>query len=140
MIADQLLQRENSHPAENNVAAMIAYLRHLICGEGFHHAERFHAVFLDSRNAYLGDTACGDGNGSSLSLRMRELFGRALAVGASSLIVAHNHPSGLCRPSQRDIEATRRLGEIARALDIELLDHLIFTQSAVYSMRAGGKL
>ena len=73
-------------------------------------------------------------------MRMRELFGKALSMDAHSMIVAHNHPSGRCKPSPYDITATRRLKDIARALDIELLDHLIITQQSVYSMRAGGDL
>lgn len=102
--------------------------------------ERFHAIFVDSRRAYLGEAAMGQGGAASLSVRMRELFGRALNFGASGLIVAHNHPSGDCRPSRGDIAATNRLQEIAGALDIELIDHFIFTESAFYSMRAGGYL
>jgi DNA repair protein RadC len=75
-----------------------------------------------------------------LFLRMRENFGEALRLDAHGLILAHNHPSGHCRPSSCDIIATRRLAEVARALDIVLIDHLILTDEAVYSMRAGGLL
>lgn len=104
------------------------------------HAERFHVVYLDGQRSYLGDAPLGQGSVGALSLRMRSVFSRALSLGASSLVVAHNHPSGLCRPSEKDIVATRRLNDIASALDIELVDHLIFTRTAVYSMRAGGDL
>lgn len=75
-----------------------------------------------------------------LSVRMRENFGEALRLDARELILAHNHPSGQCRPSSCDMTATRRLAEVARALDIVLIDHLILTDEAVYSMRAGGLL
>jgi DNA repair protein RadC len=102
--------------------------------------ERFHAIFVDSRRTYLGEAAMGQGGAASLSVRMRELFARALGVSANGLIIAHNHPSGDCRPSPGDIAATRRLREIAAALDIELIDHFIITESAFYSMRAGGHL
>lgn len=102
--------------------------------------ERFHAIFVDGRRTYLGEAAMGQGGSASLSVRMRELFGRALGVGANGLIIAHNHPSGDCRPSPGDIAATKRLREIAGALDIELIDHFIITESAFYSMRAGGYL
>ncbi|WP_249171838.1 JAB domain-containing protein [Erythrobacter sp. JK5] len=118
---------------------MIEYLRSMVLmapGGG----ERFHAVFVDSRKAYLGDESMGRGERDALSLRLRDLFGKALRYGASGIIIAHNHPSGDCRPSQYDIDATQRVAAIAQALDIELLDHLIFSDSAVYSMRAGGDL
>ncbi|AOL22580.1 DNA repair protein RadC [Erythrobacter litoralis] len=129
----------NADPREAHVAAMIDHLRrHLIAAQD--RDERFHAIFLDRRNAYLGDAGFGTGCGPSLSLRMRELFARALELGTAGIVVAHNHPSGHCRPSQIDIAATRRLQAVGAALDIELLDHLVITREAVFSMRAGGLL
>lgn len=126
-------------PREAHVAAMIDHLRrHLIVAQ--ERDERFHAIFLDRRNSYLGDAAFGRGGGPSLSLRMRELFSRALELGATGIVVAHNHPSGQCRPSDADIAATLRLQAVGAALDIELLDHLVITREAVFSMRAGGLL
>ena len=102
--------------------------------------ERLHVVFYDKDRALLGDMGLGYGQSGSLSLRLRQLFSKALSVGARAILIAHNNPSGDCRPSQRDIEATSHLCSIAQALEIDLLDHLIFTQSAVYSMRARGRL
>lgn len=124
---------------EARLIDMIGYLRRVVL-QAPEHGERCHAVFMDTQRRYLCDEPVGRGDISCLTLRMRELFSRALAVEASAIIVAHNHPSGVCRPSQLDIDATRRLSGIAKALDIELLDHLIFTHNAVYSMRAGGNL
>ncbi len=103
-------------------------------------AERFHAVFLDDSRAFLGDAPLGRGGTGSLTVRMREIFRLALAFDAHGIILAHNHPSGRCRPSKRDIAATCRLNKVAEALDLALLDHLILTQDSAYSMRAGGKL
>ena len=99
--------------------------------------ERFHVLFVDERRSYLGDAPMGSGGANCLSLRMRDLFARALSLRAYGIVVAHNHPSDQCRPSRSDIVSTRRLEQVATALDIELLDHLIFTRGAVYSMRAG---
>lgn len=119
--------------------AMVDFLRAMVAGPA-DGVERFHAVFLDRNRAYLGDAPLGEGRAGSLSVRMRDVFAMALSLKADGIIVAHNHPSGHCRPSQCDIDATSRLKTIAKALDIELLDHLIITHDAVYSMRAGGKL
>ena len=102
--------------------------------------ERFHVVFLDRDRNYCDDCVLSCGSSVHLPVRLRDVFARALIQDARCLVVAHNHPSGDCRPSDADLSATRRLHEIARALDIELLDHLIFTREKVYSMRAGGKL
>lgn len=124
---------------ENRIPAMIAYLREVVLGSGAEH-ERCHAIFVDARNSCLGDASIGRGGLDRLSLRMREIFREALRLDARGLIIAHNHPSGDCHPSRCDIAATRRLSEVARALDIDLIDHLIFTVEEVYSMRAGGLL
>jgi DNA repair protein RadC len=128
-------QRVPSH--EQRAAAMIAYLRDMVLAPPLHR-ERGHAIFVDGDSNWLGDGPCGLGTISTLTLRMRVLLGEALRLDAAGIILAHSHPSGHCRPSGCDIAATRRLVEVARALDVTLIDHLIFTADAVYSMRAGG--
>lgn len=122
-----------------NQRAMVDFLRHRVL-EYPGHVERLHAIFLDEYHAFLGDASIGHGSVAAISARMRNIFGAALNMDASGIVVAHNHPSGHCRPSSFDIDATQRLKVIGKALDIELLDHLIFTNDAVYSMRAGGNL
>ena len=124
---------------EARLTSMIGFLQGMVLAPPTNR-ERFHAIFVSVQKQYLGDASLGYGEAASLTLKMRELFSRALSAGASGLIVAHNHPSGDCRPSTSDIEATQRLSAVARALDIELLDHLIFTTRAAYSMRAGGNI
>jgi DNA repair protein RadC len=131
------LPDEGTIAPERRAAAMIGYLRGIVLAPPIRH-ERGHAIFLDSRSAWLGDAACGIGTMTTLTLRMRALLGEALRHDAAGIILAHSHPSGHCRPSGCDIAATRRLAEVAAALDIALVDHLIFTTEAVYSMRAGG--
>lgn len=116
--------------------ATIDFLRAMVITWPFE-TERFHVLFVDQRRSYLGDAPMGSGGTDCLSLRMRDLFAKALSLRATGIVVAHNHPSGQCLPSRSDIVSTRRLEKVATALDIELLDHLIFTQGAVYSMRAG---
>jgi len=118
---------------------LVAYLRSVVLLPRDDH-ERCHALFVDAQRSCLGDAAIGRGGRGTLCLRMREIFGEALRLDAHGIILAHNHPSGECRPSGCDIAATQQLAAVARALDIELIDHLIFTRKAVYSMRAGGLL
>jgi DNA repair protein RadC len=124
---------------EHRASSMIAYLRSVVLASPAQH-ERGHAIFVDANSAWLGEAPCGIGSLSSLTMRMRGLLGEALRYDAAGIILAHSHPSGYCRPSGCDIATTRRLAEVARALDIALVDHLIFTADAVYSMRAGGLL
>lgn len=126
-------------PQAARCAALVDYLRGLVLAApvGF---ERCQALFVDRQHRYLGDTAFGMSGMNMLSLRMRAMFSEAFRLEAHGIILAHNHPSGQCRPSACDIAATQRLQEIARALDITVIDHLIFTTEAAYSMRAGGLL
>lgn len=131
--------RASATSPEQRTTALIAYLRDVVLAPPVTQ-ERGHAIFVDARRGWLGDAPCGIGTMSVLTLRMRSLLGEALRLNAAGLILAHSHPSGDCRPSGRDIAATRRLADVAGALDIALVDHLIFTRHAVYSMRAGGLL
>lgn len=124
---------------EVRLGALIGFLRNTVLAPPATR-ERGHAVFVDDRRFPVGDAEFGVGGHAELSLRMREIFEDALRLRARGMVLAHNHPSGDCRPSGFDIAATRRLSEVACALDIVLLDHLIFTHEAVYSMRAGGLL
>ena len=132
-------RREATLSPEQRAGGTIAYLRQAVLAPGVMH-ERGHAIFVDADSIWLGDAPCGIGTISALSVRMRALLGEALRHDAAGIILAHSHPSGHCRPSGCDIAATLRLAEVARALDIALIDHLIFTADAVYSMRAGGVL
>jgi len=63
------------------------------------------------------------------------LFRNALLLGASSVILAHNHPSGLLEPSAEDIAMTAAIAQGGALLDIEVLDHLIYTAHGYTSIR-----
>jgi DNA repair protein RadC len=65
---------------------------------------------------------------------------RALEVGASALILAHNHPSGDPTPSKADIDMTRTLCDAARPLNIRIHDHLIISRHKHYSFKGNGLL
>src|SRR5690606_23950617 len=62
-------------------------------------AERFHAIFLDGESRYLRDETIASGGVRQIQFKARTLFGRALELDARQLLLAHNHPSGDCRPS-----------------------------------------
>jgi len=99
--------------------------------------ERLHVTYCDRLGRYLHDEVLITGSPHFVATRARELFGRALALEASGLLLAHNHPSGECRPSSEDLLATNRTRDIALALDMVLLDHLILTRTETYSIRQG---
>lgn len=100
--------------------------------------EVFCGLFLNSRNHLL---ACEDlfmGTIDSAAVYPREVAAKALETGASSVIVAHNHPSGCPRPSQADRQITDRLRNALAILDISLLDHIIIGRGRAHSMAASG--
>ena len=68
----------------------------------------------------------------------REVVKRALEIGASSMILVHNHPSGDVNPSKADIEVTRQIIDAARPLGIEVHDHLIIGNKKHFSFKAQG--
>ena len=66
------------------------------------------------------------------------LLASAIKANTSSIIVAHNHPSGNLKPSENDLRLTRRIKEGAKLLDITLLDHVIVTKDTYYSFADDG--
>ena len=100
--------------------------------------EHLHVVFLDRDGGYIADEGIGSGGAGSLVAHLGGLFRRAMTLEAAAILLAHNHPSGVARPSARDIEETRRLSYVGQSLGIRLVDHLIITARAVCSMAQEG--
>lgn len=70
----------------------------------------------------------------------REVFRKAITLNAASIVLAHNHPSGDTRPSQEDLQLTRRMEEAGQILGINVLDHFIIGHNAYYSFLENGDL
>lgn len=80
---------------------------------------------MDAKNRVIDSPTVHVGGANSCTVDPKTIFSKALQCGATSLIVAHNHPSGDTRPSRDDIKTTVNLQRAAELLGIELLDHLI---------------
>jgi len=100
--------------------------------------EQLRVLFLNAKNRLLRDEAMGHGSIDEVPMYRREIMIRALEVRATGLILVHNHPSGDPQPSRRDVEATRRLVEAGRALDIVVHDHIVVASAGWSSFRALG--
>jgi len=87
--------------------------------------EHFWVIILNTRNRIKFVELVSLGTLHATLVHPREVFRRAIRAGASSLILAHNHPSGDTKPSDDDITLTRRLSEVGRLIGIEVLDHII---------------
>ncbi|OZA94732.1 MAG: hypothetical protein B7X57_00370 [Erythrobacter sp. 34-65-8] len=117
--------------------ALLAYLHSCLA---FSRRESLRVIYCDQWRHYLFDEVFSDGSTRGLVGRVRPLFERALALGAGGLLLAHNHPSGNCRPSAADIRSTALLRDLGAALEVELIDHLIFARGRCFSMAGGGYL
>ena len=87
--------------------------------------EHFFVAYLNRANKVVGVYHSSMGGISATVADPRLILGTALKVAASSLILAHNHPSGTTKPSVQDIELTNKLIEGSKLLDLKVLDHLI---------------
>lgn len=100
--------------------------------------ERVRVLYLNSKNRLLLDHLVHDGTIDEASIHPREVIKRGLDIGASALILVHNHPSGNPEPSRADIQITHRISEAGRLLGITVHDHVIIGTEGQVSLRAKG--
>lgn len=97
--------------------------------------ERFAVVMLDVKNRLLATKILTIGTATETLIHPREVFRETVRQGATKLIIAHNHPSGILEPSPEDIYLTEQLLQGSQCLDIPLLDHLILGNGDHQSLR-----
>lgn len=90
---------------------------------------------LDIRNRVIGIHEISHGTIVSTSADVKDIFKRALLNNATSIILAHNHPSGCVSPSKEDIAITRRVTEAGNLLEVTLLDHVIIGDGQFCSLQ-----
>lgn len=100
--------------------------------------EQFRILFLDRKNKLLRDEVQGRGTVDHTPVYPREVVKRALELGASSIILVHNHPSGDPTPSASDVEMTKDIVAAAKTLDITVHDHLIIGRHGHASLKQLG--
>ena len=102
--------------------------------------EYFLALYLDGANHLIQTKIITIGILNQSLVHPREVFSYAIEKRCASIIVAHNHPSGILEASSEDINVTKRLKESGKILGIELLDHLIITKDGYLSLKEEGVL
>jgi DNA repair protein RadC len=100
--------------------------------------EEVRILFLNAKNMLIANEALWQGSVDEASVHVREVIARAIALGATAIIIVHNHPSGDPSPSQQDIRLTRDLVEAGRHMKVTVHDHVIVGASGRTSMRAMG--
>ena len=131
--ASGLLERpaiRNSNDAYTLLHPILADLPH----------EEFWALYLNQAQKVIGKSRISTGGLTATLADTRTILREALLQRATSIIVAHNHPSGNIRPSAEDNRLTTRLQQAARTMDIALCDHLVVSDGAYYSYADEGKL
>ena len=102
--------------------------------------EKFVAMFLSTRNEILALLTMFSGGMTETVVDTKVLIKTALDIGATCVLVAHNHPSGDTAPSAEDIGITHRIRDAAKLFNIRLLDHIIVGQGPAYSFVDNGLL
>lgn len=136
--AQRLAQAEiENRPTLSSHAGLVDY-----CNATMARAEReeFRVFFLDRRNHMIADEVQQRGTIDHTPVYPREVVKRALDLGATALILAHNHPSGDPTPSRADIEMTQKLVDVADSLGIVIHDHIIIGRGGHASFRSLGLL
>lgn len=103
-----------------------------------HHQERLGAAFLDSHHRILKQREVYIGTLNRALVSTRDVVRYALEVNAAAIVLYHNHPSGHTRPSEDDVNFTRRIQDSLRLFDLELVDHLIIGSTKYYSFKETG--
>ena len=102
--------------------------------------EEFWILYLNNSNKVITKNQLSKGGITGTLVDVRLVLKKALEVGATALILCHNHPSGTLKPSRADQEITQKLKSAAMSLDIKVLDHLIITEKAYFSFADDGLL
>ncbi len=129
--------RVMGRPALSSWAALIDY-----CAAAMARSmtEEFRVLFLDRKNILIADEVQSHGTIDHTPVYPREIVKRALELGASAIILVHNHPSGDPTPSRADIEMTRDVVASAKALRIIVHDHVVIARSGHASFKSLGLL
>ena len=114
-----------------------AYFLDLFLGE---REEKLYEACLDAKGRLLACHLVAEGDAESVQLNMRKIVENALKCGASSVLLAHNHPSGVALPSPADNATTLSVFDALRTVGVELADHIIVADDDFVSLRHNGLL
>ncbi|MGQ0660827.1 RadC family protein [Sphingosinicella sp.] len=131
LLEDQIREK----PVLGSWQALLDYLRADMAHEAI---ERVRVLFLNARNELIANETMWEGTVDESAVHIREIMSRAVHLGATAIIVVHNHPSGDPSPSQQDIRLTRDIADAGRHMRVTLHDHVIIGAKGHSSLRAMG--
>lgn len=131
-----VLLRPRREPVSfDNIHKLVFYLRSV---QAYRAREQFRVVFLNAIHHIIHDEVMSEGTLDFTPVFVRDVIKRALELDAQHLILVHNHPSGDPSPSLSDIEMTYRVRGAARAVGLDVIDHIVLGQYGHVSFRALG--
>ncbi len=137
-ILERALQEQiKDGPIINNWKKLINYLRYSI---GHAPIEQTRILYLNSKLMLLNDDLQDVGTINNTPLYVREIIKRCLTLGATSLIIAHNHPSRNTKPSKEDIYVTHQIAQACKNIGVEVVDHIIISGNSDFSFKSEGIL
>lgn len=134
----RLLQQEiMDKPVLNSWSRLLEYCQATMAHEK---NEQFRVLFLNKKNELMADEVQQKGTVDHTPAYPREIVKRSLEIGATAIILVHNHPSGDPSPSEADVIVTRQIQEAAETLNIVVHDHIIVSKNGTTSFRTEGLL
>lgn len=137
-VSYQCQKPTQERPAIRNAQDAEQYLRQIWNLDTIELLEDLVVLCLNGNHGVIGWVKVSSGGLDSTTVDPRIVFGIALQTASSSIIIAHNHPSGSMTPSKEDRAITSRLKEGGGLLGIRVLDHLILTRDGCYSFAEHG--
>jgi DNA repair protein RadC len=127
----------DDRPIIDGGRALGDYLRFV---QGSEQVEVVRILYLNLGKRLLREEVAARGTVDEAPVYVREIVRRALELGATGLVLVHNHPSGDASPSRSDLDLTRRLAAATGTMGVTLFDHMIVTSTGCLSFRAEGLL
>lgn len=133
--AERLAKEEASAaPVLSSFQSVVDYCRVAMARR---QVEQFRVLFLDKQNVLIRDEVQHEGTIDQTPAYPREVARRALEVGATAVVLAHNHPSGDPTPSKADVDLTKAIAKAGEAVGVQVLDHVIVGRKGHVSLKAG---
>ncbi len=136
-IAARRMARETVRQAPM-LASWQALLDYLTIDMAHLTVERVRVLYLNHKNMLVFDWHASDGSIDEAAIHPREVIRKALDLGATALVLVHNHPSGTPEPSRADIQITQRIAEAGRLMGVVVHDHVIIGREGHVSFKAKG--
>ena len=129
--------KETNEPIIANMDYLLEYYTNAMA---YLEVEEFRVMFLDAKLQVLKEEVMQKGSVNSVQVHPREIVKAAIKYNATSVVLAHNHPSGKLQPSHNDLEMTKKIIDALKTIDVLVGDHLIITKQGYYSFLESGLL